>query len=485
MSTNRKRIVTGLSWSYAERITAQAVSLLVSIILARLLAPEDFGVIAMVMIFITLCDVIVTGGLGNSLVQKERIDRLDVDTMLICSIVLSVSLYIVIFITAPFIALFFEMPIISPVLRVLGLRIIFSGFNSIQKAWVQKKLEFKKFFLATFAGVLISAFVGILLAYKGFGVWALVAQYLTNTVVSTILLYIIDDWIPKLQFSWERASGMLSYGWKVLVSTTVSTLVGEFKTILIGKQFGAKDLAYFDQGNKFPNILLVNIDATIISVLFPVLSGTQRDLDNLKRICRRSISTCMYLSAPLLIGLICVADDFIIAIYTEKWVGAIPFLKILALSYVIRPLSTMCNQAILALGRSDISLKCMVLNSIISLGLIAIAVFYIGDVIWVAYAAVFIAVINMLLFSIYSKKLFDYSYKEQFMDMYPSIAISIIMGLIVRCVHFLPLNHVFTLMLEVFVGASVYFIISKIIKYEPFYYLCDTIKEFLNQKNKL
>lgn len=482
MSTNRKKIVTGLSWSYAERITAQAVSLLVSIILARLLAPEDFGVIAMVMIFITLCDVIVTGGLGNSLVQKEQIDKLDVDTMLICSIVLSVTLYLFIFLSAPFVATFFKTPIISTILRVLGIRIIFSGFNSIQKAWVQKKLEFKKFFLATLSGVLISAIVGILLAYNDFGVWALVAQYLTNTIVSTVLLYIIDDWIPKLQFSWERAKGMLSFGWKILVSNTVSTLVGEFKTILIGRQFGAKDLAYFDQGNKFPNILLVNIDATIISVLFPVLSGTQRDIDNLKRICRRSICTCMYLSSPLLIGLICMADDFIIVIFTEKWVGAIPFLKILALSYVIRPLSTMCNQAILALGRSDISLKCMVLNSIISLALIAISVFIIGEVIWVAYAAVLIAIINMFIFSFYSNCLFGYTFKEQLIDMFPSIGLSIIMGFLVRSIHYLPLDHTSILVIQVLIGVSAYYIISKVIKFEPFYYLSDTIKELLEKK---
>lgn len=229
MESNKQKVAGGLFWSYGERIMAQLVSLIVSIVLARLLDPENYGVISIVMIFITLCDAIVSGGFGNAIVQKKDADELDVNTMLCCSVAASFLLYIVIFLAAPAIADFYDMDIIRPILRVLGLRLLISGVNSIQRAWIQKRMLFRRFFISTSFGTVISAVVGISMAYRGMGAWSLVAQYLTNSFIDTMVLLITNDWKPRLQFSWRRAKSNLSliksYLWSrklVVISSDVN-----------------------------------------------------------------------------------------------------------------------------------------------------------------------------------------------------------------------------------------------------------------------
>ena len=357
MESNKQKVAGGLFWSYGERIMAQLVSLIVSIVLARLLDPENYGVISIVMIFITLCDAIVSGGFGNAIVQKKDADELDVNTMLCCSVAASFLLYIVIFLAAPAIADFYDMDIIRPILRVLGLRLLISGVNSIQRAWIQKRMLFRRFFISTSFGTVISAVVGISMAYRGMGAWSLVAQYLTNSFIDTMVLLITNDWKPRLQFSWRRAKSMLSYGWKVLLTTVVYTIEGDLRSLIIGKQFGSADLAYYDQGKKFPNLLVTNINTSISNVIFPVLSKSQDDLTRMRTICRRSIRTSTYLLAPLLIGLIAVANEFVQVILSEKWLPCVPYLQILTLVFLVRPLTTTCQQAIMSTGRSDITLK--------------------------------------------------------------------------------------------------------------------------------
>ena len=211
MESNKQKVAGGLFWSYGERIMAQLVSLVVSVVLARLLDPENYGVISIVMIFITFCDAIVSGGFGNAIVQKKDADELDVNTMLCCSVATSFFLYVIIFFAAPAIADFYDMDIIRPILRVLGLRLLISGVNSIQRAWIQKRMLFRRFFVSTSFGTVISAVVGISMAYRGMGAWSLVAQYLTNSFIDTMVLLITNDWKPRLQFSWRRAKSMLSY----------------------------------------------------------------------------------------------------------------------------------------------------------------------------------------------------------------------------------------------------------------------------------
>lgn len=477
MDSSKQKVAGGLFWSYGERIMAQLVSLIVSIVLARLLDPENYGVISIVMIFITLCDAIVTGGFGNAIVQKKDADELDVNTMLICSMATSAVLYIILFVSAQFIADFYQMEIIRPILRVLGLRLLISGVNSIQRAWIQKRMLFKRFFISTSFGTIISAIVGISMAYMGAGAWALVGQYLTNSFIDTFVLFVTNDWRPKLQFSFERAKQMLSYGWKVLLTTVVYTIEGDLRSLIVGKQFGSADLAYYDQGKKFPNLLVSNINTSISNVMFPVLSKNQDNRGRMKLICRRSIKTSTYLLAPLLLGLIAVSNEFVRVILSDKWLPCVPFLQILTLVYLVRPLTTTDQQAIMSTGRSDLTLRIMIAVNVTDVILLLIAVFVMKSVIMIAVGALLTEVVSMALFMKYVKKCIGYTYLEQLSDITPSLLLAISMGVIVYLVGKINVNVVAVLILQVVVGAGYYLVMSYILHFEPFLYLVKMLKE--------
>ena len=480
MESSKQKVAGGLFWSYGERIMAQLVSLIVSIVLALLLDPENYGVISIVMIFITFCDAIVTGGFGNAIVQKKDADELDVNTMLCCSVATSFLLYIIIFCAAPYIASFYNMPIIRPILRVLGLRLLISGVNSIQRAWIQKRMLFKRFFISTSFGTIISAVVGISMAYMGKGAWALVGQYLTNSFIDTTVLLITNDWKPRLQFSWKRAKEMLSYGWKVLVTTVVYTIEGDLRSLIIGKKFGSADLAYYDQGKKFPNLLVTNINTSISNVMFPVLSESQNDPTRLKQLCRRAVRIGIYLLSPLLIGLMGVADTFVIAILSEKWAPCIPFLRILTLVFLVRPFTTTCQQSILSVGRSDITLKIEIIVNAVAIGILFYSVFILESVLGIAIGTLIAELVSMGMFMYYENKIIRYSYKEQLQDLLPSLGLATVMGVIVYIVHFLPIYKGLALILQVVIGAAFYFAASYVLQFEPFVYLVGMLKEKLN-----
>ena len=477
MESNKQKVAGGLFWSYGERIMAQLVSLVVSIVLARLLEPENYGVISIVMIFITFCDAIVSGGFGNAIVQKKDADELDVNTMLCCSVATSFLLYLIIFCAAPFIADFYEMDIIRSILRVLGLRLLISGVNSIQRAWIQKRMLFKRFFISTSFGTIISAIVGIVMAYIGIGAWALVAQYLTNSFIDTTVLLITNDWKPRLQFSWVRAKNMLSYGWKVLVTTVVYTIEGDLRSLIIGKKFGSADLAYYDQGKKFPNLLVTNINTSISNVMFPVLSENQNDLIRLKQMCRRAVRVGIFLLSPLLIGLIGVADTFVVAVLSAKWVPCIPFLRILTLVFLVRPFTTTCQQSILSVGRSDVTLKIEILVNAVAIGILFYSVFILESVIGIAIGTLFAEGVSMVMFMYYENKIIRYSYKEQLQDLLPSLTMSTLMGGFVYLLHFLPLHEGLVLIIQIVIGAAFYLLVSYAIKFEPFIYLIKMVRE--------
>lgn len=482
---NKQKIVGGLFWAYGERIMAQLVSLIVSIVLARLLTPENYGVISIVMIFITICDAIVTGGFGNSIVQKKDADELDVNTMLVCSMATSFLLYVLLFIAAPYVAEFYQMEIISPILRVLGLRLLISGVNSIQRAWIQKRMLFKRFFISTSFGTVISAFVGIYMAYAGMGPWALVGQYLTNSFIDTTVLFITNDWRPKLAFSWKRAKNMLSYGWKVLLTTVVYTVEGDLRSLIIGKKFGSADLAFYDQGKKFPNLIVSNINSSISSVMFPALSDSQNDLQRLKQMCRRAVKTGVFLLAPLLMELVAVADTFVVVILSDKWAPCIPYLRILTLVFLVRPFTTTCQQSILAVGRSDIMLKIEIVINTVAISILFFAVFAVKSVIWIAIGSLITEVVGMSFFMFYENKIVNYTYKEQLVDLFPSIIQSTIMGGLVYLIHLLPISESIILTLQIVFGAFFYLLVSYLLQIEPFLYLVKMIQEKTHNKKIL
>ena len=280
--TNRKNITKNFFWRFAERCGAQGIAFVVSIVLARLLAPEAYGIIALVTVFTNILNVFVDSGMGNALIQRKNADDTDFSTVFFFNMLLCTVLYMGMFVAAPWIAAFYKDPELTGVIRVLSLTLIISGVKNVQQAYVSRTMQFKKFFFSTLGGTIGSAVIGIAMAYAGFGVWALVAQQIFNQAVDTIILWITVKWRPKLKFSFKRLKKLFAYGWKLLVSSLLDTVYNNIRQVIIGKVYSSADLAYYNKGKHLPYLVITNVNVAIDSVLFPAISSKQDEIDRVK-----------------------------------------------------------------------------------------------------------------------------------------------------------------------------------------------------------
>lgn len=471
----KKTVLKGLFWKFSERITAQFVSLLVSIILARLLSPDDYGAIALVMVFITIANVFVSNGFGNALVQKKDADNLDFSSVLYINIAMSVLLYLILFLAAPFIAKFYDMPILNPVLRVLGIRIPIAAINSIQHAYVSRNMLFKRFFVSTLFGTILSGIVGIIMAYKDFGIWALVAQYLINTCTDTVVLWFTVKWRPILSCSFERAKPLIKYGWKLLVSGLLDTGYTQLRSLLIGKIYTSEDLAFYNQGEKYPQVLCVNINSSIGSVLFPAMSQFQNDKNRIKEITRRSIQVCSYVIWPMMVGITVVAVPLIRLLLTDKWLPCVPFLRIFCFTYGLWPIFTANLQALNALGRSDIFLKLEIVKKV--LGIIVLVISIPFGTLAIAEGLIITSIASIFINAFPNVKLLGYSFKEQLSDLLSPFILSVIMAAVIFPVSKTELNDIAVILIQIVCGAVVYLIGSIISKQKGFLYILSFLKK--------
>lgn len=485
MDNTKGKVLSGLIWKFGERITAQIVTFAVSVVLARLLPTEAYGLITLVTIFITFANCIVTNGFGSSLIQKKDSDNLDFSSVLYFQFGASLILYLILFVSAPLIASFFGdgYELLSPVLRVLGLRIPLTAINNVQQAFVSKKMIFKKFFFSTIIGTICSAVVGIFMAYKGYGVWALVGQYLTNTVMDTIILGLTIHWKPELKFSWKRIKELFSYGWKILVAGLIGETYNELRSIIIGKLYTSNDLAFFDKGKQIPNLIVTNINTSISNVLFPAISDAQNNPIDVKNITRRAIKTSAYIMCPMMFGLAVVAEPLITLLLTEKWLPCVPYLQIYCIAFCFEPIQTANLQAIKAVGRSDIFLKLEIIKKGSSILILFAVMWHSVDAI--AYSLLLTTLIASIANTVPNNKLISYSFKELIIDMAPGLLISSVMAAIVYIEGlFINLSALPLIIIQVATGGVVYLLISAIFKVETFTYLIKTAMELLKKFTK-
>ena len=472
MKENKKgksgRVLSGLLWTYGERFLAQLVTLIVSIVLARILSPEHYGTVAIVTVFITICDALVTGGFGNALIQKKDASKQDFDSICWLSIGIATVLYIILFIGAPIISIVYKDELLTPVTRVLGIKVLFSAFNSVQQAYVQKKMIFKKFFFATLGGTITSAVVGIFLALNGAGVWALVAQYLTNSILDTMILFFLIDWKPSLNISKRSIVELWGFGAKLLASTMVFTFKDNVRSLLIGKVFTGADLAYYNQGKKYPALLVTDIVESLGKVLFPVFSNQQTDTDGLRQMMRKSVRMSAYVLTPCIIGLVAIADTFVSVILTDKWLPCVPYLRILSLVYLTRPLSTVFQRALLAIGKSSVNLFHELVTTMATLILVIVAVFGFRSIELVAWSYVLVMVLGVIIFAYYTKKYFCYKYMDMIRDFIQPVIMSIMMSILVVFVGKVPIGNFSKLVIQIISGGIVYIALSIFSKCESY-----------------
>lgn len=478
---NNKSFINNFIWRFAERCGAQLVTFIVSIVLARILTPEDYGVVALVTVFTSILQVFVDSGLGTALIQKKNADDLDFSSVFYFNFVVCIVLYIIMFFIAPFISVFYNDSSLTSIVRVASLTIVISGVKGIQQAYVSRNMLFKRFFFATLGGTIFSAFIGIGLAYAGFGVWAIVAQQLSNTAIDTLILWITVKWRPKKMFSIKRLKELLSFGWKLLVSSLFNTVYNNLRNLIIGKYYSSADLAYYNQGDKFPNLIVTNINSSIDSVLLPTLSSAQDEKNRVKSMTRRAIKTSTYIMAPLMMGLAFCATPIVRLILTEKWLPCVPYLQIFCITYMFWPIHTANLNAINAMGRSDYFLKLEIVKKAIGM-LLLLSTMHFGVMV-MAYSLLVTTVTSMIINSWPNKNLLGYSLKEQIIDIFPGIFLALLMGLAISLVRLLALPDIVTLAFQIPLGAVIYIGLSYVFKIEPFEYLLNMVKSTL-KRNK-
>ena len=482
----KAKTLSGVIWKFGERVSAQAVNFIVSIILARLLLPEDYGIIALVTVFITICNKIVVSGFATSLIQMKDADILDFSTVFYFSLAVAVVLYTGLFFSAPFIADFYsaesDPQLFIQVIRVMGLNLFIIAVNSVQQAYVSRTMQFRKFFFSTIIGTVVSAVAGIGMAYGGYGVWALVAQNIILAVVNGIVLWFMVKWRPELKFSFKRLNTLYSYGWKIFVASMIKILYNDLRSLVIGKVYTAADLAFYNKAQSFPQLIDTNVEGTIDSVLFPAISKKQSSVDDMRAMLRRAIKTTSYVLMPLLAGLSAVAKPFIIILLTDKWAESIPLMQILAFSFMFAPVELENLQAIKAIGRSDVALKVEIIKKVAGVIILIVSIPF--GVTAIAVGMVISTTLSAIINAIPNKKLLGYTFKMQLADILPGLLLSLVMFGVVYPISLLDLNVFVMLIVQVAVGAIIYISLSVIFKVESFKYILGIVKGFLKRGKK-
>lgn len=479
---NSKKVLTNLIWRFLERCGAQIVNFVVTIILARLLSPEHYGTIALVTVFITILQTFVDSGFGNALIQKKDADDLDFSSVFYFNIVSCSVLYLAMFFAAPFIAEFYGVPELTTIVRVISLKLIVSGVKNVQQAYVSKYMMFKNFFYATSVGTIMAAIIGIAMAYMGYGVWALVAQQLTNLVVGTAVLWFTVSWRPKLIFSFQRLRGLISYGWKLLAVSLINTIYNEGRQLVIGKVYTAADLAIYNKGRQFPDLFVNNINASIDSVLFPALSSEQDNKENVKAMTRRAIRISSFILSPFMVGLALVSEPLTVFLLTEKWIESAPFMLVFCLAFLFRPLNTANLNAIKAIGRSDIFLKIDIIKIVV--GIIALIIAVPHGTFAIAISFLASSVIGVFINIAPNKKFMNYGYIEQIKDLLNPLVPIIVMSAGVYAIGLLNFSPIVMLSLQISAGVILYILTSAVTRNESFRYSFDMIKRLFKKRGK-
>lgn len=477
----QNKVVSGLIWKLLERFGVQGVQFVLQLILARLLDPEHYGVLSLMVIFTNLAAIFVQSGFNTALIQNKDVTEEDYSSVFVVSLSIAIGLYVLLWIATPWIAAFYGMPDIINPLRVLALMLIPGAFNSIQLAKVRRDMDFKLVFKSNVAAIIVSGLVGIGLACFGAGLWALVAQTLTNVVVVCITMWFTVKWRPKLVCNFARIKVLFSFGWKLLVSSLLDTLYMDLRSIVIGKKYDSGTLGYYNRGKQFPQFVINAINGAVSSVMLPAMSEKQDNKDSLKNMMRTSISVNAYIIFPMMAGLAAVAEPLVKWLLTEKWLPCVPYMQIYCFSLAFMPVHTCNLQAINAMGRSDLFLKLEIIKKTYGLIILAIAVFCFDSPIAIAMTGVITTFIGWFVNSFPNKKLVSYTYMEQVMDVLPSLLMSIFMCLVVLVVGRIDLPEILLLIVQVVIGVIVYMSLSVLIRPQPYKMLLEIVKKMLKK----
>lgn len=477
----RNKTISSLTLKMVERVFSTGVQLIISIILARILSPADYGVLAIINVFIALSKVFIESGFGMGLIQKNELVHEDINTLFISSFITSILIYFVLFFTAPIISNFYNMPILKSVLRVYAITIIIASINSILNSILSRNFEYRKQLFAAIISTVTSGSTGLFLAYKGFGVWALVFQQIMHSISYFVVISSVTKFKPRLEFSFNCLRTTFAFSSKIVATRLLSSLFNEIRNLIIGKQYTDAILGFYNKGLLIPATVATVTDDSIQSVMFSVYSRFQNDINELKSMLRRSMKISSYVLFPMMVGIMAVANPLVEITLTEKWLPCVPFLRIACLMFMLQPVNSANAQAINAIGKSNISLRIEMIKRTVAVALIFSAVFL--DVYAMAFTAVLDAIFGWMLYMYYNKRLFDYSVIEQLTDIAPQLLISIVMGCVVYALSFFKIGALSLLTIQILIGVVVYILLSMACKIDSYSYLLEMIKSKVKDRN--
>ena len=446
--------INGVIWSAAERFSVQGIQFVISVILARLLSPSDFGLIALMLIVINILQTINESGFGVALLQKKERDELDFSTVFILNTLLGLFLYVILFVTAPLIASFFDQPLLQSLTRVIGLNLITTSLVVVQKTKLLINIDFKTQAKASLVAVILSGVGGIILAYYGFGVWALVFQSISNNVFNTILIWMFVSWRPRLRFSYDRFIALFNFAYKLILARLINSVFQEVFSAVVGKLYTPAQLGYFNRAKSFEALSTNNITMIVQRVSTPMLCEAQSDKEDMKRVLLRFIRSTALIVYPLLFGLAILAEPLISMLLTAKWLPSAWILRVLCPVGIFFVISTFNMNVFNATGRTDWALKCEIIKKIFCVGIILFTSFWgFKALVW---SQVVIAFVEFLINTYYTKRQIGLTMWEQLVALKGVLFACVVMGIILLfCSYIIP-DALVRLIVGLFLGGGMY-----------------------------
>ncbi len=476
----KNQFASNALWKFFEVICRKLVSLVISTILARLLMPEAYGVVALTTVFITFSDIFILNGFNVELIRKERVTDIDYSTVMVLCLSFSMALYAIFFVVAPFLAVFYKTPELGPVLRTITLLLFFQSVATVIRAKGTRELRFKEISLVSLISSISASIVGVIMAYKGCGVWSLVAQQVLTNVFDMLLMIITFKWRVPLRFSLAVAKQMLKFTVGVLGTSFLDFLGNNANSLVIGKAYNTTDLGYYNRGNMYPETISLNTYNSINSVLLPTLASRQNDVEAMKLVVRRVVSLTEYIILPMMFGLIAVSDRFVLVLLTEKWVPCIGIMIYACLCYAINPIRAIGYSVFYAKGESARSVRIEVFRSIFMMANLVIMIILFKNSIYVLAAVnVAIAFLVALATQIQVKQCIGYKFNELFIDVAPSFLMSCSIIIVARLVCLFSFSDIVILVMQMISGAITYIVLSIISNNRNFKFLLGFVKQKL------
>lgn len=473
---DKAKIVKSLIYKFTERFAVKGIGFVISILLARRIAPEVFGQVVILTVFVNLSMTLIEGGLNTALVQSREVDDRDYSTVFYITLALAALVILLMQPFAPLVAAFYKSPEMAVPLRVYAFSLLFGSFNSIQVARLQRDMRFRDMMLCSLTATLASGALGVYLAYRGAGLWALVVYYFAQVAVSCLAMLGVLRWLPGSRFSMASAKRLYGFGIRILAASLITNIYNDIRPLIIGRRFSTADLGYYNRGQTFSSTVSLNLDAAVQSVMFPVLSRIQDDKDQLLALFRRTKRMSAFLIFPVMLGMAAVAEPMVRLLLTDKWLPAVPFVVLLSVGEAQVPLTSTNLIAVKAMGRSDLYARQEVLRRVLMIAVLAVSVLCFRSVTAIAAGFVFSAWLDAFVTLLPIRKLLGYGFGDQLGDIWKSGLAALVMAAAVFAFGRLPLPLLPKLLLQTALGAAIYALMGFALKNESLSYLLTALR---------